>query len=267
MAGELVGGSVSFDHAAESYDATRGEPPEVSQRLTEALLAELQALDADWLLEIGIGTGRITRPVAERGVRVTGIDIAPHMLAQLREQLAPDAAPVDLAVGDVTALPYADGSFHAAVAVHVLHLVSSWERALEELRRVLALGGVFIHHYARYAEPNPWTPSLQARDEILDDMNVARRPRPREAQIADRLRTLGGSRRELVYYEGEERTAPIDWLERARGRIDSWTWEVPEEVYPSFIQRYESWCRGHYGDLGRVRPQQVQNELHVWSFA
>ncbi len=266
MAGELVGRSVSFDHAAESYDATRGEPPEVSQRLTEALLTELQAADADRLLEIGIGTGRITRPVAERGVRVTGIDIAPRMLAQLRKQLASDAALVDLAIGDVTALPYRDRSFHAAIAVHVLHLVSSWERALEELRRVLAPGGVFIHHYAHYEEPNPWTPSLRARDEILDELGVARRPRPSEAQIADKLRALGGSVREVVYYEGEERTAPIDWLKRARGRVDSWTWEVPEELYPSFLQRYESWCRGHYGDLSRVRPQQVQNELHVWSF-
>ena len=258
--------SVSFDHAAETYDATRGESPEVSRSLTDALLDELRAAGAERVLEIGIGTGRITRPLAERGVRVAGIDIAPRMLAKLREQLAAGATPPDLAIGDVTALPFAGGAFRAALAVHVLHLVSSWQRTLEELRRVLAPGGVYLHHYTRYAEPNPWTPSLRARDEVLDEMQIVRRPRPSEEQIEEKLRALGAAGREAVYYRGEEQSAPRDWLERARDRIDSWTWEVPEALHPAFMERYEARCRELYGDLDRVHPQPVQHELHVWIF-
>lgn len=258
--------SVSFDHAADSYDATRAESEEISRALTDALLAELRSASAGRLFEIGIGTGRIARPVAERGARVTGIDIAPRMMAKLQEQVAPDAAPVDLAIGDVTALPYADGAFQLAVSVHVLHLVSSWERTLEELRRVLSPGGAYLHHFARYGEPNPWTASLTIRDEILDDMGVVRRQRPREEQIANKLRALGAGVREVVYYRGEERNAPNDWLERARNRVDSWTWEVPLDVYPTFMERYEDRCRAHYGDMNRIHPQPMQYELHAWRF-
>ena len=49
-------------------------------------------------LELGIGTGRIALPLAERGVRVDGIDIAPAMLERLREK--PGGDRLDVTLGD-----------------------------------------------------------------------------------------------------------------------------------------------------------------------
>src|SRR3990172_4488144 len=123
MKQRLVGGSVSFDPAADVYDATRALEPWIVEKQTEAILAELRAVGADRLLEAGIGTGRITRPVMERGVRVTGIDLAPRMIARLREQLTPQHLPPDLIYGDATRLPLRDAAFRAVLIVHVLHLV------------------------------------------------------------------------------------------------------------------------------------------------
>ena len=63
------------------------------------LLAEL-AGDGD-ALEFAIGTGRIALPLAERGVRVAGIDNSEAMLARLREK--PGSEQIEAMVGDMAA--------------------------------------------------------------------------------------------------------------------------------------------------------------------
>src|SRR6185312_2650016 len=49
-----------------------------------------------------------------------------------------------LAMADMTALPFDDGSFDAAVGVHVLHLVPEWRRALDEALRVVHRSGALL---------------------------------------------------------------------------------------------------------------------------
>jgi len=60
------------------------------------LLAELAANGR--ALELGIGTGRVALPLAERGVEVHGIDLSRAMVARLREKPGGDRIPV--AIGD-----------------------------------------------------------------------------------------------------------------------------------------------------------------------
>jgi SAM-dependent methyltransferase len=52
-------------------------------------------------LELAIGTGRVAVPLAERGVRVAGIELSPDMLAQLHAK--PGAAGIEVVVGDMAA--------------------------------------------------------------------------------------------------------------------------------------------------------------------
>jgi SAM-dependent methyltransferase len=59
-------------------------------------------------LEFAVGTGRIALPLAERGVRVTGIDNSEPMLARLREK--PGAERVEALAGDMAATRV-DGEF------------------------------------------------------------------------------------------------------------------------------------------------------------
>ena len=58
----------------------------------------LEPLAGGGALELGIGTGRIALPLAERGVRVHGIDLSPDMVAQLRRK--PGGADIPVAMGD-----------------------------------------------------------------------------------------------------------------------------------------------------------------------
>lgn len=90
-------------------------------------------------LDIGCGTGRWTRWLDRWGVRATGLDLSPAMLA------AADGSH-GYALGDVTALPVADGACSLALSVTVLlHLPPEAQaRAVGEIARVLHAGGTLV---------------------------------------------------------------------------------------------------------------------------
>lgn len=69
------------------------------------------------VLDIGCGTGALTRKLLDAGMRVTGIDGSPSMLRLAAERL-PEAAP--LVMGGLP-LPFPDGAFDASVLALVLH--------------------------------------------------------------------------------------------------------------------------------------------------
>jgi len=85
---------------AARYDADTADMP------VEPVLDFLEPLAGGGALELAIGTGRIAVPLAERGIRVTGIDLSPDMVAELRKKT--DAVPV--AIGDY-ATTRVDGTF------------------------------------------------------------------------------------------------------------------------------------------------------------
>jgi SAM-dependent methyltransferase len=65
-------------------------------------------------LELGIGTGRIALPLAQRGVEVQGIDLSSAMVAKLREK--PGGEEIPVAIGDF-ATTRLDGTFRLAYLV------------------------------------------------------------------------------------------------------------------------------------------------------
>src|ERR687895_1968948 len=75
-------------------------------------LAELAGDGA--ALELGIGTGRIALPLAERGIRVHGIDLSEAMVARLRAK--PGAEQLGVTIGDFAATSV-EGSFSVAYLV------------------------------------------------------------------------------------------------------------------------------------------------------
>jgi len=76
------------------------------------VLAELAGDGA--ALELGIGTGRVALPLAQRGVEVHGIDLSTAMVARMRAKPGGDEIPV--AIGDF-ATARAEGRFSLAYLV------------------------------------------------------------------------------------------------------------------------------------------------------
>src|SRR5438128_12662491 len=97
--------SISFDRAADTYDQTRGYPPDVQERIGRALLDAAGATHQSRILEMGVGTGRIALPIIRAGYRYTGVDISPRMMEKLRAALRPIPGAeqrVTLVEGDIT---------------------------------------------------------------------------------------------------------------------------------------------------------------------
>ena len=85
---------------------------DTAEREVDAVVDFLLPLAGGGALELAIGTGRIAVPLAERGVRVAGIDLSPDMVAVLRRKT--DAIPVE--IGDMSTTRI-DGWFSLAFLV------------------------------------------------------------------------------------------------------------------------------------------------------
>jgi SAM-dependent methyltransferase len=75
----------TFDSAADRYDSAR---PEYPAALFRGLARLTDLAPGDRVLEIGCATGKATRPLAERGARVTCVELGPALAARARLALA-----------------------------------------------------------------------------------------------------------------------------------------------------------------------------------
>ena len=109
-----------YDAIGRTYTATRQTEPRIAARIWAALG------DARTVVNVGAGTGSYEPPDRE----VTAVEPSEVMIAQR----PPHAAPAVQASAE--ALPFADDSFDAAMAVLTLHHWTDWRAGCAELKRV-----------------------------------------------------------------------------------------------------------------------------------
>lgn len=111
------------------------EGPDAKEELLKAACARAPAR----VLETGPGTGELAQKLIAAGIAgYEAIDISPRMVELARERGA------RAQVGDIQALPYADGVFDCAIAAWMLYHVPDLDRGLAEVARVLRPGGCLI---------------------------------------------------------------------------------------------------------------------------
>lgn len=100
------------------------------------------------VLEVGCGRGDGLREIdaAFHPTRIDAFDLDPGQVGRARSRLAarPSQAAVGLWVGDVERIAADDGVYDAVFELTILHHVPHWVRALDEIRRVLKPGGLFL---------------------------------------------------------------------------------------------------------------------------
>ena len=132
----------AFDRASAGYEAAAA----LQARVSAELLERLDAFDfaPRVVLDLGAGTGRVTRELKRRYPRalVIALDIAPGMLreAQRRQRLWRRFARV---CADALRLPLAGESVDLVFSSLVLQWCEPLEAALAEVRRVLKPAGFF----------------------------------------------------------------------------------------------------------------------------
>ena len=120
----------SFDRAADAYERTRPDYPDA--------LLELVPVPADaTVLDLGAGTGKLTRVLAPRYRQVIAVEPLDGMRAIL-ETVVPE---VESRAGQAEAIPLADASVDAVFAAQAFHWFAN-EAAVAEIARVLRPGGV-----------------------------------------------------------------------------------------------------------------------------
>ncbi len=108
----------------------------------EAFIARLAIPSGSHVLDIACGTGNTSIPLAHQGCIVTGVDIAPNLLAQARERAAAEHLTITFDEGDAEQLPYPDASFDAVVTMFGAMFAPRPELVAAELARVLKPGGL-----------------------------------------------------------------------------------------------------------------------------
>lgn len=132
--------SGDFGRIAKGYERGAGE-----------FIARLGFEPGEPVLDVACGTGNLALPAARIGASVTGIDIAPNLIAEAKARAAADDLRITFDVGDAERLPHENGTFQTVVTMFGAMFAARPERAAAELIRVTRPGG-------RIAMAN-WTPA------------------------------------------------------------------------------------------------------------
>ncbi len=111
---------------------------------TPFLIGTRGALAGKRVLEVGCGRGVGIEILLRLGAaHVTGFDLDPKMVALAQARLTQYGDRVRVFAGDAEAIDAPDASLDAVVDYGILHHVPNWQKALQEIARVLKPGGVF----------------------------------------------------------------------------------------------------------------------------
>ncbi|MGC4192770.1 MAG: class I SAM-dependent methyltransferase [Thermomicrobiales bacterium] len=237
-------GDIDYGTAGVDYAVYRQPEPFVAARVLEALG------DSRHVLNVGAGAGSY-EPVDRE---VTAVEPSATMRAQRRAHLAPA---IDAVAED---LPFADGTFDAAMATYTVHQWSDLERGIAEMQRVTRPNGAIVILAADPVRLH----EFWLADYMIEPFDIEMMRFP----AIDRLAALLGPAAEVhpvpiplhcrdgfteAYYGRPER-----FLEPGvRGAMSSWT-----KVAPERIVRFEADLRrdlesgawdGKYGHL-RTQP-------------
>jgi SAM-dependent methyltransferase len=138
----------SFGVAAGAYERARPTYP-------DAAVDWLLPAGARTVLDLGAGTGKLTRSLVARGLEVTAVE----PLAEMRASLAASLPEVRALEGTAEAIPLADDSVDAITVAQAWHWVDP-ERATAEAARVLRPGGTLGLIWNRRDERVEWMARL-----------------------------------------------------------------------------------------------------------
>ena len=154
----MVSFNACFDWASQFYDYTRAIPVELINQTIEALQQRVEITPGGKFLDIGVGTGRIAIPLAEKlNTNLIGVDISGKMIQKCLEKTS-SFNNVSLIIADGLALPFSENQFDLILTSHLLHLLSDPLQFIRKVTRLLAKNGYYINldAYVNYHQSLPF---------------------------------------------------------------------------------------------------------------
>jgi ubiquinone/menaquinone biosynthesis C-methylase UbiE len=94
-------------------------------------------------LDVGCGEGHNTRQVAQRGAKMTAIDLAPTFIRHASEEEVRQPLGISYRVASAEKIPFADASFDFAMATMSMMDMARQDAVVGDIFRVLKAGGFF----------------------------------------------------------------------------------------------------------------------------
>jgi len=139
--GEKLSPRQAYDALAESYDHI----PNPMIALERGAMGDLiPPLDGLTVADLGCGTGRYTARALQAGARaVYAVDLSVNMLRVTEGRVSPDPR-VKLVHASMENIPLCDGAVDVILSGLALGYVTSLERAISEMARLLRVGGAAV---------------------------------------------------------------------------------------------------------------------------
>jgi ubiquinone/menaquinone biosynthesis C-methylase UbiE len=136
-----------YDRAAFAYDGVLALGSRLGLGAEAAIrrgfLSELAVPPRGWMLEVGAGTAA-NRAFLPKDARYVGLDISMGMLRRAQRRFQTEKLQGYLVHADGQDLPLKPGAFYLVLCMGVLQYLEAPRRAMQEMGRVAALGGVML---------------------------------------------------------------------------------------------------------------------------
>jgi 2-polyprenyl-3-methyl-5-hydroxy-6-metoxy-1,4-benzoquinol methylase len=172
-----------YDLLSKNYDtATQGAfkwtPPVEALNLVRPHLTKRSKI-----LDVGVGTGQVSGPLAKEGHEVHGVDISEEMLKATKSKFPEMTVhSMDLADG-LSGL--SEKEFDLVLAIGMLEFVSDFKNAIETCSRLLKPGGIFCFTYEEHLKDHElqseafsetWKGTGAQKSDVLDFMHYRHTP-------------------------------------------------------------------------------------------
>jgi len=251
--------AATFDRAAELYQRAR---PEYPDELYDRLVGVTGLAAGARVLEVGCATGKATRPLAQRGFRITCLEPGRALAEAARANLAGfDVEVVEARFEDWTPPGEPFALVFAATAWHWVDPAVRCRRAADALEP----GGYLALWGAGHVIPYDGDPFFEELQEVYDEIDESLppgAPLPRPQELDDDREEIEASGRfeviDITQYDWEtvyDADGYIDLLNTFSGHIAMEEWQRDRlcgEIRRRLARRPDGLLRRHWGGVLQI---------------
>jgi len=253
-----------FDTTASSFDRHRSLPSDVIEAIRPTIWSVAHLPDHARVLDLGAGTGRMSKSFLTSGDFYFGVDSSFAMLQEFSGKAELRASQTHLlAQADGRQLPFANAAFDLILLMQVLSGVGNWREVLEESRRVLRPGGIIAVGHMVNPESGMDARLKHQLTAILEEMRVPwHQPRESRRRALAWLESISSRYEQREVASWNVTTSAEEFLSRRRtgARFAA----LPDSVQEEALARLRAWAETEFGSTSRKFEERHSFELNIF---